>query len=88
VTDSSLVDQDATKVFISYRRPDASFPAHWLHQTLIEWFGRERNLTAESLFIDVDTMGLGVVEAKPNQCDSGVTGPSCHDRRPLGHCGP
>ena len=40
--------------FISYRRDDSAGHAGRLHDRLIEHFGRE------NIFIDVDTIGLGV----------------------------
>lgn len=56
------------KLFISYRRADSDFPAHWICKTLRQEFGQE------SVFIDVDAIPLGVdfrefIDEEVNACD-------------------
>ena len=41
------------RIFISYRREDAAYPAGWLFDRLAERFG------AEQIFKDVDSIDLG-----------------------------
>jgi hypothetical protein len=66
-----LADAAATpplKIFINYRREEASFPAHRLYEDLAERFGEEQ------VFIDVDTIEPGlpfdeVIEREVGSCD-------------------
>ena len=56
------------KIFINYRREEASFPAHRLYEDLAERFGEEQ------VFIDVDTIEPGlpfdeVIEREVGSCD-------------------
>lgn len=54
-----LVNKDATKIFISYRRADSAFGAHWLHRELVHWFAQDGTLDKDSFFIDVDSIHPG-----------------------------
>ena len=63
-----LSEQDA-KIFISYRREDASGHAGRLHEWLSQHFGDER------VFMDIDTIGLGadfvsVIEKEVAACEA------------------
>jgi TIR domain/PASTA domain len=56
------------RIFINYRREEASFPAHRLYEDLSECFGEEQ------VFIDVDTIEPGlpfdeVIEREVSSCD-------------------
>jgi hypothetical protein len=56
------------KIFINYRREEASFPAHRLYEDLADHFGEEQ------VFIDVDTIEPGlpfdeVIEREVGSCD-------------------
>jgi hypothetical protein len=56
------------KIFINYRREEASFPAHRLYEDLAECFGEDQ------VFIDVDTIEPGlpfdeVIEREVSSCD-------------------
>jgi formylglycine-generating enzyme required for sulfatase activity len=56
------------KIFISYRRDDAAYPAHSIYETLVARFGEE------SIFFDVDTIPIGmdfhgVLNDAVSQCD-------------------
>ena len=46
-------EQPANRIFISYRRDDAAYPAGWLFDRLIDRFG------AGQVFKDVDSIELG-----------------------------
>jgi hypothetical protein len=57
-----------TKIFISYRRADGSWPANWIHSELARDLGQGR------LFMDVNSIPFGhdftkVLEAEVAKCD-------------------
>ena len=56
------------RIFISYRREDAAYPASWLHERLAERFGQEQ------VFQDIDSIQLGddfveVITRAVGSCD-------------------
>jgi|SRR5579875_628483 len=48
-----MAELDSGRIFISYRRADAAYPAGWLFDRLAQHFG------AEQVFKDVDSIELG-----------------------------
>lgn len=59
---------DNPKIFISYRRTDAAYPAHANYDKLVERYG------ADSVVFDVDTIPLGIdflefLDEQVSQCD-------------------
>jgi hypothetical protein len=50
----SLEDRSGTKIFVNYRRSDSAFAAHWMHQSLVDWFGHNTQHGPDSFFIDVN----------------------------------
>src|SRR6516162_9817312 len=56
------------RIFMSYRREDAAYPASWLYDRLASHFGRDQ------VFKDVDSIELGddfveVITAAVGSCD-------------------